>query len=157
MKKWTANGLFVMALCSTVDRLDRGQFSNFFPRPIAKLFAILKGKYKQFSSGWTIKRKRKKESRKKKKFTFSEFQTLTRFSSREACLVGLNLYKIGVVSLSKRKWARPLRSQILKISLKSEVSINLRIMFVKWTYWRGRGCSHIWHCAWDFRGMATVA
>ncbi len=108
--------------CSTLDNLDWRQVSNFAPLPIAKVLAILKEKMNV--NCHQVERqnaKVKKESQKKRKFTFSEFQTLTRFSSREAFLVGLNLYTIGVVALSKGKWARPFISQILEIS---KIKIN---------------------------------
>ncbi len=129
--------------CSTRHILDWGQLPIFGPFPVAKVLAILKREnICKLSSCRTIKRKSKKQSRKKRKFTLRAFQTLTRFSSSEACLVGLNLYTTGVVSSSKRQWARPFRIEILKIRLDYKVSITLRIMLGTWTYWQEKGCFH---------------
>ncbi len=59
-------------------------FPTSFHSQLSKSLPSLKGKCLQFLLGSAIKRKSKKESQKKKKSTLSEFQTLTRFSSRDA-------------------------------------------------------------------------
>ncbi len=68
-----------------MDPLDRGQVSKFLPLPIAKVLAILKEKiYANYHQVERLNAKVKKNHERKESLLFSEFQTLTRFSSREA-------------------------------------------------------------------------
>ncbi len=83
LKKVTSKSLFKL-MFHTKHRWLR-QLSNFLPLPIARVLAILKEKiYVKFHQDHQSSAKSKKESRKKRKFNLSDFQTLSRFSSREA-------------------------------------------------------------------------